>query len=32
MTPKHEIEKPNAARMAAEDRRQQIIDVAVQLF
>lgn len=32
MTPKHELEKPNAARMAAEDRRQQIIDVAVQLF
>lgn len=32
MTPKHELEKPNPARMAAEDRRQQIIDVAVQLF
>src|SRR5436190_3528150 len=32
MTPKHELEKPNAARMAGEDRRQQIIDVAVQLF
>lgn len=32
MTPKHELEKHGAARMAAEDRRQQIIDVAVQLF
>lgn len=32
MTPKLELEKPIVARMAAEDRRQQIIDVAVQLF
>ncbi|MBI3427256.1 MAG: TetR/AcrR family transcriptional regulator [Acidobacteria bacterium] len=32
MTPKHELEKPNVARMAAEDRRQQIIEVAVRLF
>ena len=32
MTPKPELEKPIVARMAAEDRRQQIIDVAVQLF
>lgn len=32
MTPKHEVEKPGAGRMHAEDRRQQIIDVAVQLF
>jgi AcrR family transcriptional regulator len=32
MTPKRELEKPGAGRMHAEDRRQQIIDVAVQLF
>ncbi len=32
MTPKPELEKPIVARMAAEDRRQQIIEVAVQLF
>lgn len=32
MTPKREIEKPGAGRMHAEDRRQQIIEVAVQLF
>jgi AcrR family transcriptional regulator len=33
MTPKRALEKiPDKSRMAAEDRRQQIIDVAVQLF
>ena len=32
MTPKQVLEKPGTARMHAEDRRQQIIDVAVQLF
>ncbi len=31
MTPKKELEK-SPVRMAAEDRRQQILDVAVQLF